>query len=167
MTPPLRSADCSVDFSKLHSGSFDLRVFRRVCGSNWSLRIDASDAFMTITRIDNFVVGCQGSGAIENNAHPTQACALGCSPRPPYSMLRLGDHVAPNGNERLFHNGTSPPLQVNIELGGRGGTFVLARGLWVSVIFTRTGKNMPCISDQVEFVCRLLVGDSRTAWRPT
>ena len=36
-------------------------------------------------------------------------------------MLRLGDHVAPNGNERLFHNGTSPPLQVNIELGGRGG----------------------------------------------
>ena len=42
-------------------------------------------------------------------------------PPPPYSRLRLGDHVAPNANERLFHNGTSPPLQVNIELGGRGG----------------------------------------------
>ena len=77
-------------FSKLHSGSFDLRVFRRVCGSNWSLRIDAPDAFMTITRIDDFVVGCPGSGAIENNAHPTQACARECSPRPPIFNVEVG-----------------------------------------------------------------------------
>jgi len=54
------------------------------------LRVDASDAFMTITRIDNFVVGCQGSGAIENNAHPTQACALGCSPPPPIFNVEVG-----------------------------------------------------------------------------
>ena len=36
-------------------------------------------------------------------------------------MLRLGNHFAPNGNERLFHSGASTLLQANIELGGGGG----------------------------------------------
>ena len=54
-----------------------------------------------------------------------------------------------------------PHCKSTLNSGGEGGTFVLARGLWVSVIFTRTGKNMPCISDQVEFVCRF------ACWRLT
>ena len=44
------------------------------------------------------------------------------APNPPYSMLTLGGGSPTNGNERLFHNGTTPPMRANIELGveGRG-----------------------------------------------
>ena len=43
------------------------------------------------------------------------------APNPPYSMLTLGGGSPTNGNERLFHNGTTPPMRANIELGVEGG----------------------------------------------
>ena len=61
------------------------------------------------------------------------------APNPPYSMLTLGGGSPTNGNERLFHNGTTPPMRANIELGVEGGAFACASGLWMSVIFTHTG----------------------------
>jgi len=61
------------------------------------------------------------------------------APTPPYSMLTLGGGSPTNGNERLFHNGTTPPMRANIELVVEGGAVACVSGVWMSVIFTHTG----------------------------
>ena len=50
-----------------------------------------------------------------------QCTRTNLAPDPPYSMLTLGGGSPTNGNERLFHNGTTPPMRANIELGVEGG----------------------------------------------